>query len=169
VSSGWANVVSSAIAPVLFVLLWAISERKQTAAYVKQRHWMRPVFGIGLVVTLFQTAIAVSQITERNIHQIAEVIQAKQMLPKQIDENTRLDQIEAKGASLVYSYSLTGMTEAEFETLRGSLYAQLVAQTCGQPLMKDLLDDGVSFEHIYHLENGEALDPLKLAPNACRQ
>jgi len=112
--------------------------------------------------------MSLNEIGARNVQAFVDSTRAKHAFPKQIDDITWVDAIDADGEKVIYSYSLTVTDQAEASRIVEELRRQLPSSVCNQPDMHRVAADGVTFEYRYRMRNGPSYDPITITPKDCR-
>lgn len=88
--------------------------------------------------------------------------------PTMVDEETRLDRVEAgPGRTLNYHYTLitTGREDLDLEAFENVLREQLIEQYRDHPGMKPFRDEDVTLVYIYRDKAGDMLSQIQLSPS----
>lgn len=99
------------------------------------------------------------------------VAELNRALPRQVDAETRLDQVSAgPGPRLTYSYTLIHRNGAsvDIEQFNAGMQPQLRRAVCGQTNMAGLLRAGVSLAYSYRGSDGKFVSLIEVEPQHCR-
>lgn len=99
------------------------------------------------------------------------VAELNRSLPRQVDTETRLDQVTAgPGPRLTYSYTLIHRNGAsvDIEQFNAGMQPQLRRSVCGQSNMAGLLRAGVSLAYSYRGSDGKFVSLIEVEPQHCQ-
>lgn len=99
------------------------------------------------------------------------VAELNRSLPRQVDAETRLDQVSAgPGPRLTYSYTLIHRNGAsvDIEQFNAGMQPQLRRAVCGQTNMAGLLRAGVSLAYSYRGSDGKFVSLIEVEPQHCK-
>ncbi len=99
------------------------------------------------------------------------VAELNRSLPRQVDAETRLDQVSAgPGPRLTYSYTLIHRAgvSVDVEQFNAGMQPQLRRSVCSQSNMAGLLRAGVSLAYSYRGSDGKFVSLIEVSPQHCK-
>ncbi|MDX9690800.1 MAG: hypothetical protein EOM37_08825 [Proteobacteria bacterium] len=91
-------------------------------------------------------------------------------LPKQIDEDTRLDMVFSTHLSLVYNYTLSHHISSSFneDSFIRLMKPNLISSVCHNPRIRMTKKFGISSIFVYKGEDGTVLAKIPVYPSVCK-
>ena len=120
-----------------------------------------------LIIVLLMPACSNSpQSAQKKIEKIARDMKAE--LPKMLDRDTKLVNVQAKKLELVSEYELVNYKQTEIgnQTIKNKIELYLNKQVC-PGIKKQLLDKGISSRYIYKDNDGKVLGDWLISPGDC--
>lgn len=99
------------------------------------------------------------------IQQIVEEAKKSIILPKQVDENTILDDITAESTAISYHYTISAIDSSQF--LNESLKKYLVTSTCEDKDTMALLNEDINMEYSYNDKETQKNYSVLVTKNDC--
>jgi thioredoxin-related protein len=124
------------------------------------------IFLMLFIVLLFSACTNSPQSAQKKIEKIAQDMKAE--LPKMLDRDTKLVNVQAKKLELVSEYELVNykQTETGNLTTKNKIELYLKKQVC-PGIKKQLLDRGISSRYIYKDNNGRIIGDWLISPGDC--
>lgn len=124
----------------------------------------------GLFFIISQAASSTAQeVTEADIK--AVVVELNKGLPLMIDEDIRVDRIEAGYGEAVYFYTFVNDT---YDQIDWKIATELMLETaanyyCNSPVLVPFRENGVSMLYIYYDKNGDLVGTIKIPNTICTE
>lgn len=118
------------------------------------------------IVLLFPACTNSPQSAQKKIEKIARDMKAE--LPKMLDRDTKLVNVQAKKLELVSEYELVNYKQTETENLmtKNKIELYLKKQVC-RGIKKQLLNKGISSRYIYKDNSGQIIGDWLISPGDC--
>jgi hypothetical protein len=137
----------------------------RTAGLIKHMKWLGPlviVLGLGMLLQ----GQGRPQITAQ---EIVSGMKQHMTLPITVDDQTRLDSVEATEHRITYRLTITKPmpSTSEREQLISMLRRQIADNACGNPSYKKILKLGITLEMMYRMPDGVSLPAIIMSPSDC--
>ncbi len=118
------------------------------------------------------TSVALSQCPDKPLGPLLARVtsELEGKLPLKVDEDTRLDAVEADERGLTYRFTLPGVSspeELDLEQFAPVMRTLLQSQTCLHPHLRPILDSGGTATYAYHASGGAPLLDIALTEQDC--
>lgn len=92
-------------------------------------------------------------------------------LPRMVDEETRLDRIEAGAGEVVYFYTLINYSydQLNWNTVKESVFKASKINYCEGAQMAAFRDNNVDMLYMYYDKNGEMAGTVKIPRSSCAE
>lgn len=141
------------------------ADSARTAGLIKHMKWLGPlviVLGLGMLLQAQWTPRITAQ-------EIVSGMKQHMTLPIKIDDQTRLDSVEATERQITYRLTITKPmpSKSEREQLISMLRHQVADNACGNRSYKQILQLGITLVMMYKMPDGESLPAITLSPRDC--
>jgi hypothetical protein len=118
------------------------------------------------IVLLFPSCTNSPQSAQKKIEKIARDMKAE--LPKMLDRDTKLVNVQAKKMELLSEYELVNFKQTETGNLmtKNKIELYLKKQVC-PGIKKQLLNEGISSRYIYKDNSGQIIGNWLISPGDC--
>ncbi|UCD66246.1 MAG: hypothetical protein JSW69_01050 [Deltaproteobacteria bacterium] len=130
------------------------------------KHKKLYLFLMLFIVLLFPACTNSPQSAQKKIEKIARDMKAE--LPKMLDRDTKLVNVQAKKLELVSEYELVNYKQTETGDLmtKNKIELYLKKQVC-PGIKKQLLNKGISSRYIYKDNSGQIIGDWLISPGDC--
>lgn len=122
--------------------------------------------GNGIVNSAAHQA-ANASLPEQLAHASAE---ANKTLPERVDEETRLESMEAVGETLRYNFTLVNYAAGDLDeqVLRRNIEKEVIGSVCTSREVKPLFEAGATLKYVINGKNGKTITQFKIPPSRCK-